>query len=424
VESQKLLEGYREWGVFFALCLILFCVNLFLEYKNFRVLTERKFFDIEAVVVNQTQKTNKRGALYWVLRLSGGAYGTFYTSTYEDIIPIVNKRVRLVLITDNITFVDFLRGFYAPSFNIALTPADKNGGRLYDKAVAYLADQHEDGYMRELFPAIFLAAPQSAELRLSVTKYAAAHMIALSGFHLAILSLLLGVVAGLPYHALQARFFPYRNSFVDLGVLSLVLLGFYLVFTGVVPSLLRAYVMFAFGFFLVIRHLELISFQTLLVVAAAIVALNPPIVLNVGFLLSVSGVFYIYLFLRYFSRLSKIAAAAVICFYVFFAMLPIVHFFFPISAHSQLLSPLLTLLYSPFFIAELLLHLLHVGALLDPFLIAAINLKVPVWEVSPPFWLLAFYVVLSVAAVFHRAIHYLLMLFIAGWGVYQYVIAC
>ncbi|MDR0747375.1 MAG: ComEC/Rec2 family competence protein [Helicobacteraceae bacterium] len=396
---------------------------MFLEYKNFRVLTERKFFDIEAVVVGQTQKTSKRGASYWVLRLSSGNYGTFYTSTYEDIVSIVNKKVRLVVITDNITFINFLRGFYAPSFNIALLPAHKSGERLYDKAVTYLADQHEDGYMRELFPAMFLAAPQSAQLRLSVTKYAAAHMIALSGFHLAILSLLLGVVVGLPYRVLQARFFPYRNGFIDLGAISLVLLGFYLVFTGVVPSLLRAYVMFAFGFFLVMRHLELISFQTLLVVAAAIVALDPPIISNIGFLLSVSGVFYIYLFLRYFGHIPKIAAAVMICIYVFFAMLPIVHFFFPISAHSQLLSPLLTLLYSPFFIVELLLHLLRVGDLFDPFLIAAINLEVPVWLVSPPLWLMLSYAALSIAAIFHRAIHYALILFIAGWGVYQYVVA-
>ncbi|MDR3347675.1 MAG: ComEC/Rec2 family competence protein, partial [Helicobacteraceae bacterium] len=422
MQKHKLFERRSEWAIFFAFCLVVFCVNAAIAYTHYLNLTERKFYDLEARVIAQYQKTSKHDKLYWVLRLNNPEMGNFYTSTYEDLISIIGRDVRLTLITDKIGLYQFLRGFYAPSFRISLLPTDDRGAKLYEKAVLFIADQHEHNYMKELFSALFLAAPQSAELRNGVVKYAAAHLIALSGFHLSILAALLAFTVGSIYKILQSRFFPWRNAFFDLFAISLLLLGFYLVFTGVVPSLLRAYVMFVFGVFLIARHIEIINFQTLLICVFIIISLYPSIILNIGFILSVFGVFYIFLYLHHFRNRPKIESAIGLSVYVFAAMLPIVHYYFPVTAHTQLISPLLTLLYTPFFIFELIVHLIGFGSLLDRFLIYAFEVRVPEWNFSVPLWLCLSYIALSIAAIFHRYIHYVFIATLIVWLFWQYLL--
>ncbi|GHV04592.1 competence protein [Campylobacterota bacterium] len=400
-------------------------MNIALSYRSYCDLVERKFYDAEAVVISQNLKINKHNKPYWVLRLKSDKLGSFYTTTNEDIKPITGRDLRLVLITDKIEFIDFLRGFYAPSFHIALKPTVDQSGEyaapLYDIFVSFLADQHSNPMMQELFPALFLAAPQSKELRNSVVKYAAAHLIALSGFHLSILTVVLGVLLGLPYRFFQQRFFPYRNGYIDLGIITLIILGWYLVFTGIVPSLLRAYAMLVFGMFLVFRHIALISFQTLAIVSIVLISFDPSLLFSIGFILSVSGVYFIFLYLHHFKNRPKIETAIGLSVYVFTAMLPIVHYYFAPSAYSQLISPILTLIYAPFFIIELALHLAIFGDLLDPFLIAAIEWQTKEWNFTVPIWIALPYVALSIAAIFHRYIHYLFMLVLIGWLLVQYL---
>ncbi|MDR1450969.1 MAG: ComEC/Rec2 family competence protein [Helicobacteraceae bacterium] len=411
--------------MFIAACIAVFCVNLALEYSRFLEITQRKFFDLNASIISQTLKTNKRGTNYWVLRFESDRHGTFFTTTYEDLRDITRLGAKLTIITDNIGFSDYLRGFYAPSFKISILPdfSDASDDGLYDRAVSFIADQHENAYMRELFPAIFFASPQSVELRSAVTKYAAAHLIALSGMHLGILSLILGAIIGVPYRMIQSRFFPWRNGFIDLSAVSLFAFGFYLVFTGSVPSLLRAYAMFAFGLFLAARHIKLVSFETLFIIAIVLTAFAPRMMFSVGFILSLSGVFYIFLYLRHFGGGSKIVAALGLSVYVFAAMLPIVHYYFPPTALTQLFGPILTLIYAPFYIIEIVLHLIGFGDLLDSALIAAINLEVTQWNFKVPLWLCLSYVALSIAAIFHKYIHYLFIFFLILWLVWQYLIA-
>ena len=423
MQTLNLFETKYEWLIFFALCLCVFGVNTYTRYAHFEQMTARKFYDVNATVISQNQKTNKNNKPYWVLQLESDQHGKFYTTTFERLKPIEDKKVRLVIITDNISFVDYLRGFYAPSIRISLFATDHtaNGGNLYKKAVAFFASQHTAQYMKELFPALYLASPQSKELRVAVTKYAAAHLIALSGFHLAIVTFMLGIFIGLPYRFLQARYFVWRNGFFDISIITVAALLFYLIFTGVVPSLLRAFVMLIFGMLLAIRHISIISFQTLLITSMIIIAFNPSIIMSIGFLLSVSGVFYIFLYLHYFRDRPKIETVIGLSVYVYFAMLIIVHYFFPLTAFTQLLSPILTLIYSPFFIIALLLHIIGYGGVLDSALLAGINYEITFWNVSPPLWLLISYICLSIAAIFHRYIHYIFIAAISAWGAYQYL---
>ena len=418
MEKLPFLSGRKEWGLFVAGCGLLLALTLSLEFRNFQTLTDRKFFDLNATVIAQYQKTNKHGTPYWVLRLTSAEHGTFYTTTYEDLKPIIRNKVRLTLIVERVAFTDYLRGFYAPSFGLGLLPSKPPS--LYDRLLSAIGDQHTNELTGQLYGALYLAAPVGKELREAINRYAVAHLVALSGFHLGILSLLIAAIVGWPYRLLQRRFFPWRNAFFDLGAITLAILGGYLVFTGTVPSLLRAFAMLAFGLFLAARHIRLVSFVNLAVVGLFLIALFPRLALSIGFGLSMAGVFFILLYLRYFGHRPARESAVGISLYVFAAMLPVVHFFFPLTTHAQLLSPVLSLLFTLFYPALLLLHLIGFGHLADGALLWALNLPIGVWQVSTPLWLLTAYLVLSIAAIFHRFIHYALMGFLAGWLIWQY----
>ncbi|MDR0664043.1 MAG: ComEC/Rec2 family competence protein [Helicobacteraceae bacterium] len=425
MERLDLFYSFKSLALFIAVCAAALSVNLFFEYSRFLELKKQKFCDINATIARQTLKLNKNGKAYWTLRLESKERGVFFTSTFEDLRDDLTKSdVSLTIITENIGFLDFMRGFYAPSFKISILPSfyEVKSDSLYDRAVSFIADQHENAYMRELFPAIFFASPQSAELRSAVVKYAAAHLIALSGMHLSVLSLVLGALVGFPYRILQSRFFPWRNGFYDLSAIAIAVFGVYLIFTGVVPSLLRAYAMFIFGLFLFARHIKVVSFETLLIVSLALIAFAPRLLFSIGFLLSVAGVFYIFLYLRYFGDRSKIAIAIGMSIYVFAAMLPIVHYFFPPTAHTQLLSPILTLIYTPFYILEIILHAIGLGDLLDSALIAFFNVSVSQWDFSVPLWLCLSYIALSLAAIFSHYAHYVFVATLILWLFWQYLL--
>ncbi|MDR2905023.1 MAG: ComEC/Rec2 family competence protein [Helicobacteraceae bacterium] len=429
MEDVVLFRGFREWFLFISACVFIFALNVFTTYLNYRDFSAKKFVDINATVESQSIKYNKKDKRYFVLKLNSDKHGVFWTTTYENIIDLSGKEVSLVAIAENIGFYDYFKGFYAPSFKISLMPYFFQNNNVfsdltrnsYDRAVAFTRDQHENEFMRELFPAMFFASPQSKELRQNVTKYAAAHLIALSGFHLGILALLIAFIFGKIYRVSQNKFFPYRNYFYDLGIFSILVLGFYLIFTGIVPSLLRAYAMFLFGFFLAIRNIKIISFNTLLIVTLLLIAMQPKLVFSIGFILSVSGVFYIFLYLRYFKNQSKIISAIGLSVYVFLAMLPIVHFYFPLTAHTQLFAPILTIVYAPFFIAEIALHIIGFGDVLDPFIIKAIEWNVNMWDFKVNLLWFLTYIVISIAAIFHRIFHYIFIAFFITSACIQYI---
>lgn len=418
MEKTALFRSKKEWIIFFVLTTIIFVFSIFSEWRSYQELTDRKFYDINATVINQYTKNSKNGREYFVLRLESKNHGTFYTTSYEDLMDITNRSISLVVITDKINFKDYIRGFYAPSFRIKLLPTGEQS--IYEKSVNFLKDQHETIDTKEIFSALFLAAPQSKSLRDKVTKYASAHLIALSGFHLGVLTVMINLIFGTIYRFFQKRYFPHRNIFIDMGVFTLVVLGFYLIFTGVVPSLLRAYVMLLFGIFLIYRHIKILSFTNLLIVVVFLIALFPKLALNVGFILSVTGVFYIFLFMHYYKDKSFWTQVIWVGIYVFIAMLPIVHFYFPMSAYTQLLAPIITAVFAPFFAVSLLLHFVGLGGIFDSFIQWGLDVDTKIWFVTTPPWLFFSYIALSILAIFHRYFHYLLLAFFVPWMIWHY----
>ncbi len=394
----NLFESKKEIFLFLAFIMIVFTINLFFQYHTYQKFSSSKFSHTEAIVINQYQKKSKKGKTYHVLKLKSVDGYTFITTNYEDIKDLRDRKVRIGLITDKVSFFDFLKSFYVPSFDIELLKYnDSVKGYLQEK----IAFQHEDPIMIELFSALFLAKPISKVLRKKVSLLGISHLIAISGYHLSFLFGILYLLIAKPYSFFQDRYFPYRNRRFDVTIFIIMILFWYVWLLDFTPSLIRSFVMLVFAFFLFHRHIRILSFEVLAVAVLFIIALKPTLLFSIGFWFSVSGIFYIYLFLHYFKTWNKWLIMIVINIWVYFAMIPIVHFIFPEFSYLQFLSPLLSLAFGIFYPFEMLLHLLGLGDLLDGMLEKLFSLKAEIMVLKTPLWFLALYVFSSFLAIFH-----------------------
>jgi competence protein ComEC len=209
------------------------------------------------------------------------------------------------------------------------------------------------------------------------------------------------------YRPLQQRYFPYRFALIDVGLVVIGILGVYVWFVGAPPSLVRSYAMVLVGWSMIVMGIELLSFTFLATVMMLLVVLFPALLVSLGFWFSVAGVFYIYLLLHHMKMLSKWQLTLfAIPLGIFVLMLPVVHAVFPASSPYQLFSPLLSLLFIPFYPLVMLLHLLGVGGALDEVLLWLFGLPQESWEHQLPLWVMAFYLTLSLIAVGNRKVFY------------------
>ena len=410
--SVNLFESKREFVLFFASIMIVFLGMLYRDYSLYQHLTSSKFIHIKAKVINQYPKTNKHGRTYYVLKLKSEDGYRFITTSYEDIKDLKGREVRIGLITDKVRFLDFLRSFYAPSFELELLDYHDS---VKKRLQAYITSQHQSSLMQELFSALFLATPISKELRTHVSMLGISHLIAISGYHLSFLFGLLYLLFSKPYHYLQDRHFPYRNRKFDLSVVIIMMLFWYMWLLDFTPSLIRSFVMMAFAFFLYHRHVKILSFEVLAVAVLFIIAIAPMLLFSIGFWFSVSGIFYIYLFLHYFKEYPKWFVFIFINIWVYVAMMPIVHFIFPAFSWWQLLSPLLSITFALFYPAEMLLHLIGLGGSLDPLLETLFSLQAKMIEMPTPLWFLALYILSSILAIFHKGFLFLFAAILFGY---------
>ena len=386
----KLFEGKRDYLLFFAFLSIVFCINITLKYNKYKNLTKKPVNTIYATVINQYQKT-KHNKTYIVLKLRSKDGYTFYTTSKEDLKNLIYAKLRLKIVTKNIHFIDLFKGFYAPTFNIELMQKD----RLKDDILNFISSQHENNLTKEPFSALFLAKPISKELRDKVSNLGISHLIAISGFHLGVLFFILYTLLKYPYQFFQDRFFPYRNRRFDLTVFIIAILFFYLYLLGFIPSLVRSYVMLIVGFILYDRFVKVISFEVLTVAVLLILAFIPSFFFSIGFWFSVSGVYFIFLFIKHFSHFKEWKTILFLNIWVYIMMLPIIHYIFPKFTFLQLLSPLLSIAFIIFYPVELFLHLIGQGDLLDGLILKLFELKSSVYQIHTPLWFLVLFLGLS-----------------------------
>jgi len=390
-DSNK--ERLLTLGVFF----FLFLLHITWNYHKYLDFTKFDDYICDAQVQNHYLKNGRS-----ILKLQVDNF-TFFTKASSNLRLLQGKRVSVRIFNSNVTFLDYLRGFYAPSYLLGLYP---NEISFRDKIANSIDSQHSKKLFSSLYKTLFLAFPTSPELRGVLSTFSIAHLVALSGFHLGLLAFMLHLIFVFIYKFFQQRYFPWRSRSKDIMYLSLITLSFYVAFTDFPPSLLRAFTMMLVGWFIYDRGLELFSFENLIVTILILFVISPSLVFSIALWFSVAGVFYILLFLRHFSYLHKVWQFLLLHLWIFILMMPVIHFVFNEFTFLQLLSPLLTMLFILFYPLVLLLHLVGEGGLLDVFLNSLFVLKSEIYTIHTPSWFLVLYLVSSLFAVKYRLISF------------------
>ncbi len=406
MEKPKLFETHKSFvGTIVILSLLIF-IRLLIEYQSYQNFISKPFYYTYATVLNAYEKS-KGTRSYQVLKLKSDEGFTFYTTSHKKD-DFYHARIRVQIFpNNNITFQDYLGTFYVKS---RIKEMEKLPLTFKDTLLKEVASQHEDIYLQSFYNAIFFAAPLEKELREKIALLGVSHLVALSGFHLGILWGLVYGLLLLLYSPLQQRYFPYRHALFDMGFLAMFLLGFYVWFVDFPPSLLRSYTMVLVGWVVILFGVELISFTFLATIMLVLIVLFPSLLVSLGFAFSVAGVFYIFLLLQYAKKCRTWMISLVfIPFGIFVLMLPVVHGVFPVTSPYQLLSPLLSLLFIPFYPLMMLLHLVGFGNMLDSVLLYLFTLPSSSIEVLLSPWVLGAYIVLSLAAIWQPKMFYLLL---------------
>lgn len=401
-QKAPLFLSHKERMVFVTFLLLLVALSLFKEYQRYKDFKSKRSIETNATIINQYLKTKKRTYMMVKLRTDEGY--VFYTTKSKKLPNLLYREVRVRLYRFRyVSFKDYLSGFYAISKFIEVEEKVPLKAKLIDSL-----EKNHSPLTYVIYSAIFWGKPLNKMTRQKVSSLGVAHLIAISGFHLAILSFLLFFVLNRLYQFAQERYFPYRNRHIDVGLLVSVILFGYVYLLDFLPSLFRAYVMMILGMFFAFRYLKIINFDTLLMTTLLILAIEPRFIVSIGFWFSILGVLYIFIFLKY-VQASNIKLFIGINFWLFLVMMPIVHYFFALFSPLQLLSPFLSMAFNLFYPLSIALHAIGLGEVLDFVLEALFSLEhkgVMVYSSNAIFFL---HLTLSIGAIFFERFFYLLI---------------
>jgi competence protein ComEC len=359
VKRVALLHSKKDYLYLLLSFILILSLSLSYQYYNYKQLTQSKTAYIQAKVLKQYHKKNHQ-----ILKLKSSRGFEFYTRVSNRAPNYKGKHITMKIWIHKLSFLSYMRGFFAFS-KISHIKEESSYKRPIEKAIE---KQHNNHQISAIYEALFLAKPLPYKLQQKFADLGISHLIAISGFHLGVLSALLFFLIKIPYKFLQNRYFPYRSQEYDTFIIISLLLLVYMLFLGTPPSLLRSYTMLLIGFFLYESGIKIISMQTLLLTVLLLVALFPRLIFSVGFFLSISGVFYIFLFMIHFQYKGKIWQFTILPFWVYLMMLPYSLVLFGNFSLYHPLSILWTSLFSLFYPLSIFLHLVGEGALLDTML--------------------------------------------------------
>ncbi|MFP6145385.1 ComEC/Rec2 family competence protein [Helicobacter pylori] len=414
-------KEYLWCGVFLSLLL---AINLYLEYLNYQKLDFSKPTSLNAQILLQYPKT-KDQKTYFVLKLQSKGM-IFYTTIKE---PLKNLQYRYAQFFGRIkpcSFLESLKSCFFQTYSFSLTRKQD-----FKSHVRHFIDSaHSSALVGNLYRALFIGDSLNKDLRDRANALGINHLLAISGFHLGILSASVYFLFSLFYTPLQKRYFPYRNAFYDIGVLVWVFLLGYLLLLDFLPSFFRAFLMGLLGFLACFFGVRFLSFKLLILACCIAIALLPKLLFSVGFLLSVCGVWYIFLFLKhtqiffknssFLARSFQVISLSVL---VFLNMLIVAHAFFPMFSPYQFFSIPLGLIFIVFFPLSLFLHVVGLGSLLDHIL--SMPLTIPTISVSSPLWLLGAHLFLTILSAHFFKVYLSMNVLSAGFFLYccyQYII--
>ncbi|GAA7375605.1 ComEC/Rec2 family competence protein [Helicobacter pylori] len=420
----ELLTTPKEYLLCGVILSLLLAINLYLEYLNYQKLDFSKPTSLNAQILLQYPKT-KDQKTYFVLKLQSKGM-IFYTTIKE---PLKNLQYRHAQFFGKIKpcfFLESLKSCFFQTYSFSLTRKQDFKSHLRH----FIDSAHSNALVGNLYRALFIGDSLNKDLRDRANALGINHLLAISGFHLGILSASVYFLFSLFYTPLQKRYFPYRNAFYDIGVLVWVFLLGYLLLLDFLPSFFRAFLMGLLGFLACFFGVRILSFKLLVLACCIAIALLPKLLFSVGFLLSVCGVWYIFLFLKHTQIFFKDSSFLMRSFQVislsalvFLNMLIIAHAFFPMFSPYQLFSIPLGLIFIVFFPLSLFLHAVGFGSLLDRLL--SMPLTIPTISIPSPLWLLGVYLFLTILSVRFFKVYLSMNVLSAGFFLYccyQYII--
>jgi len=406
LEKISLFSSRRDFFFFLTVCGFILTYSLLIEYQNYKNITRFDTALVDATVIKQYIKT-KNSKTYQVLKLKSDDNFTFYTTANSSLQDVKGKILKLEIFTNNISFYQYFTQFYTYSY-IKNIP-DKL--TLKEKLNLKIAGIHEDTDISNIYQALYTATPLNKGLQKTFSYLGVSHLLAISGFHLGVLSTLLFFLLKYPYKFLQNRFFPYRNSKTDIFIIISLTLLSYMLFLDSPPSLIRAYFMLLIGFILYDRGIKIISMQTLFLTIIILISFDSRLLFSLGFWLSVSGVFYIFLFLIHFKNLNKIWQFTLVPIWVYLLMLPFSLAIFGNFSIYHPLSIIWTTLFSIFYPLSIFLHLIGFGNLLDEVLLNFISLKQCFTTSNFSYSYLFIHVMLSLLSIWRKKIIWVLLVY-------------
>ncbi len=367
LQRPELFRG-REFFAALLVFLSLFLFSLLWQYYAYKKFVAQQDVTLTCKVLNQYQKHTFHD--FTMLKLDCGEV-TIYTAKGAKIGDVMEKNIRAEFHLSRLDFLGYLKGFYASSRDFyALDDASFKA-----KLNASIAAQHTNKEIATIYKALYTAAPEPFALRQKIATLGLSHTVSISGFHLGLLSGVLFFLFGVLYRPLLARIFPYRNANRDLFIIVLAFLFAYVWFLDFIAPLLRSFGMLVVGYFLYDRGFKIISMQTLGLTVLLLLALFPRLLFSLSFWLSVSGVFYIFLFALYFEKINKILFFFLFPIFVYLAMLPFSLYIFGIFSIVHPLSIVWDALFILFYPASILLHVSGFGGIFDPLLVKLLALS-------------------------------------------------
>ena len=394
--------------LFFALL-----INILLEYSKYLEFIDEEVFETKVEVLNIYEKDDKD-----ILKLKTSNFEFFTNMPKNEEIKRFDL-LNILIVSRNIDFIDYLKGFYTKTIYFDELQKEQT---FKDKIIKNIENNHKDEKIIELFNALFLAVSVSKELRDVITAYGIAHVVALSGFHLVVLSFVIYWILYFPYKFFQDRYFPYRNRKLDILLITTAILFYYLILTDIVPSLLRAFVMFCLGIYLLRSNIKILSYMTLFYTFLIVIAFYPKYIFSIGFWFSIFAVFYIYLFIQYFKNYNKWLLFIFFNIWMFLIFNPIVHYYFPQTSYEQFYSIPITIFFNFFYPAEIFAHIFGFSNYFDEYLKIFIEYKIYVYEVFTPLYFYILYLFVSFLSIWSKKAFIMLNILMIGFNIYLYLL--
>lgn len=377
--------------------LIGFClVNAFIKYQTFLEMKNGRVFEA-TIVLHYTKKENSER-----FKLQDSQGNVFYATYKGKFKSLIGKKASVYGKIYRCSFLQFLRSCNIYNSSLSLIPSEDKKRILRN----FINSQHESILPANLYNALFFADNLLKPLRQSSIALGLAHIIAISGFHLAVLSLMFYIIV-CPIYFLLHRFFCYRNAVYDLGLLGLVFAYCYLVLIDFEPSFLRAFLMACFAYVILFCGLKITNFLNLLLCVLFALSWNVSLLFHIGFLLSIAGVFCIFLFIRHigalltsYKRFQKLLIGVVLfdCI-IFMQMIPIVHYFFPQFSPYQLVSIPLSICFVFLFPLVVIAHVFGFGDIFDSLILQVVEHEFILSSLYTPLWFLAIYLLICLLAI-------------------------